>query len=181
MQHLEDLLGLGQTTELVRAEIQEVDAGAADELAGDERHQDLAAVAHRHQPGRPVQRRTVVVAVAQLRSAGVHTHAHPQRAGLGPRFGAQRELRVDCRIHGLGRAREGGEEPVPGRLHHVPTAGLHGGGHHLVVTRQCPAHRVGMLLPQTRRPLEIGEQERHRPRRQLRHPQPFVNAVRRPR
>ena len=34
------------------------------------------------------------------------------------------------------------------------------------------AHRVGMLLPQARRTLDVGEQERDRPRRQLRHPAP---------
>ena len=40
-------------------------------------------------------------------------------------------------------------------------------------------HRVGMLFPQPRRALEIGEQERHRPRRQLRHrvPLPLAHSI----
>ena len=112
MHHLEDVLGLGETAELVRSEIHEVDAGAADELAGHPRHQDLAAVPHRHQARRVIQGRAVVVAVADLRLAGVNAHPHPQGAGLVPRFGAQRELGVDCSGDRVGRARERNEKAV---------------------------------------------------------------------
>jgi hypothetical protein len=39
----------------------------------------------------------------------------------------------------------------------------------LVVTRQGRLHRRGVLLPQPRRTLQIGEHEGDRPGRQLRH------------
>jgi hypothetical protein len=41
--------------------------------------------------------------------------------------------------------------------------------HHVVVQRQRGAHLVRMLLPETRRPRDVCEQEGHRPRRQLHH------------
>ena len=161
----------------MRAEINELDAGSADELARDQRHQDLAAVADRHQAGRPIQRRAVIVAVAQLGHPGVHGHANPERAGLRPRLTGQRELRVDRGVDPVGRGREHGEEAVTGGLDHVPAVTLDGLDHQLVVSRQRRGHRVRMLFPQARRTLQIGEQERDRPRRQLRHRTPFTDPA----
>ena len=77
----------------------------ADQLLGGQRHHDLAAVRGRHQPRRPVHRRAVVVAVAQLGRAGVDAHPHPQRLGQRPVLAAERELRRDRRIDGVGRGR----------------------------------------------------------------------------
>ena len=38
-----------------------------------------------------------------------------------------------------------------------------------VMTRQCRPHRLGLFLPQTRRALDVSEQERHCSRRRPRH------------
>ena len=41
--------------------------------------------------------------------------------------------------------------------------------HDLVVAREGVAHGVGVLLPQAGGPLDVGEEERDRPRRQVGH------------
>ena len=64
-------------------------------------------------------------------------------------------------------------EPVARGLDHIAAVGLDRLAQQLVVTGQRVAHRVGMLLPQARRTLDVGEQERDRPRRQLRQPDPL--------
>ena len=58
-----------------------------------------------------------------------------------------------------------GQHAVAGALHHLPAVTLDRVAHQLVVMGQRVAHRVGMLLPQARRTLQIGEQEGHRLRR----------------
>jgi hypothetical protein len=63
-------------------------------------------------------------------------------------------------------------QPVAGHLHDVTTMHLDRVAQDLVVARQHTLHPLGMSLPQTRRTLEIGEQERHRSARQLCQPQP---------
>ena len=76
---LEDTLGTIEVAESVIAEVDEIDVGGevvAHELFGCARHDDLATVRRAHQPSRAVERRPVVVAVAQLGFAGVHTHTN---------------------------------------------------------------------------------------------------------
>ena len=68
--------------------------------------------------------------------------------------------------HGVG---EGGERAVAGRLEHVPAVRFDGLADDRVVAFQFDAHRVGLLLPQARRALDVGEQERHDARGSLRH------------
>ena len=60
--------------------------GVARELFGRERHEDLAAVRRVHQAGGAIDRRTVVVAVAELGVTGVDTDAYPERSRGLPRL-----------------------------------------------------------------------------------------------
>ena len=90
------------------------------QLRGAERHEDLLPVRHRHQPGRPIWRGAVVVAVSQLRLAGVHPHTHLQ--GL-VRVPLRHGKRVLCRDRGLQRVpcrREHCMHAVARRLDDVP-------------------------------------------------------------
>ena len=135
------------------------------------RHHDLAAVRDRHQPRRTVHRRAVVVAVAQLRLAGVQAHPHPQRRRSAPTLRrAARAARRPRRRPRRDARRERGVDAVAGRLDDVAAVRARSPSRRIASWRaSAAAHRVGVLLPQARRALEVGEQERHRPRRQLRH------------
>jgi hypothetical protein len=86
----------------------------------------------------------------------------------------ERQLRVhrggDRVVSGV----EGSVEPVAGRLDHEAIVRLDGGAHDRIVTGERRPHRLGMLFPEARRALEIGEQERDGSRRHLAHSHPPV-------
>ena len=71
------------------------------------RHDYLAAMRGRHQPCRPVQCRTVIVAVTMLSLRRMQTNPHAQRADLTPRLSFERPLTVHR-----------GRHPVMGRREH---------------------------------------------------------------
>ncbi len=155
------------------AEVDELDLGVSRELARDRRHHDLPAVGDTHQPGSAVHPAAVVVTVAHLGFAGVQAHPHPEWSGRIPGLGTECELRVDGSVDRVVRGGERCVEAISGRLHDETAVRLDRRAGELVVPRQRRPHRVGVFLPETRRPLEIGEQERDRPRRQLPHPNPL--------
>ena len=68
----------------------------------------------------------------------------------------------ECRVH-----------PVAGHLDHRAVVGIDRVAQDLVVARQRRLHRVRELLPQARRALEIGEEERDCAGGQLRHSVPL--------
>ena len=122
---LEDAFRPGEIAEAVLAEIDEAEVvveHVARELFGRERHEDLAAVRRVHQAGGAIDRRAVVVAVAELGVARVDTDPHPERTGHAPRFGDDRPFGVggggEC-IVGTGEDRV---DAVAGRLHDLPVA-----------------------------------------------------------
>ena len=165
---LEHPLGPGEVAQVVLAEIDELDAGkelVAHELRGQSRADDLAAVRRRHQARGTVEGRAEVVAVADLGRPGVQADPHPQRSGVGPRLGGQCPLQLDRRGHRRRRGRERREATVAGRLDDGAAVGADHVAEDLVVARQRRLHRVGVLLPEPRRPFEVGEHERHRPGR----------------
>ena len=127
------------------------------------------AVGRVHDPRRAVGGRAVVVAVTGRRIAGVDAHSDAQTTGHGPRLGVQRALGGERGVERVPRGGEDGVEPVAGRLHDSPVVLLDRVAQDRVVAFQRRAHRVRMLLPQPRGALEIGEEERHRSRRQLLH------------
>ena len=82
--------GRAQIAQAVLTQVDQLDGPRRrTQLARRHRHHDLAAVRHSHQPGSTVHRTAVVVAVAQLRLAGVHPHPHPQRPRLPERLRRQ--------------------------------------------------------------------------------------------
>jgi hypothetical protein len=169
---LEETFGVREVAQAVLAEVGEADAvdrGVAHEPQRRERAQDLTAVRHRHESRGAVRRRPVVVAVAQLGLARVDAHTDPQREPVGPRLARERELRVDRRRDRVVRRGEHGVHTVAGRLHDETVVELDRGPEDLVVAGECGRHRRGLFLPEAGRALDIGEQERDRPRRQLGH------------
>ena len=115
-----------------------------------------------HHPRRPVQRRPEVVVAASLGLTGGDPHAHRQ---------AQPPLRLHRGVdRGAGRA-ERRAHPVTGVLEQPTAMGLDRRPQHLVVRGQRRPHRLGIGLPPARRTLDVGEQERHRPRRPSHGPQ----------
>ena len=103
--HLEQPLRPRQANQVVLTQRQQthvVGKPVADQFLGDEGQQHLTAVPGRHHPGRPVDRRTEVVAVPLLRRPGVQPHPHPQRHR--PRLRPEPPLRLDRRPHRLGPA-----------------------------------------------------------------------------
>src|SRR5205814_9786321 len=108
--HLKDTYRSRQITEPVLTQVDQIELGrqiVAYDLFGRVRDDDLAGVRGGHQSRGTVQRRAVVVARAVLGFSSVQTHAHPERAGLGPRLHAERTLPPDRR----------GQRPVRGRAH----------------------------------------------------------------
>ena len=131
---------------------------------------DLAAVRHAQQPCSTVHRRAEVVIVAKLCHSRVKSHAHPERLAHRPVLAADRSLAVDgCAQRGA-RGCEHSMYAVASTLHNLTAVSRDRFPQDHVMARQRHAHRMRLLLPQPRRHLEIGEQERHRPRRQLGHP-----------
>ena len=161
----------------MRAKIQQihpVGQGVPNQIRRRLRTQHLPAMAKRHDPGGAVQHRTEIIATPMLRSAAVQSHPHPQRPDPPPRLGRQRALRCDGRGEGIRSQREHGVDPIPRRLHHMPTVGLDGCPQHVIVTSQRRPHRLGILLPLARRRLEVREEERDRSRGQLAHRTPLL-------
>ncbi len=124
------------------------------------RQHDLPAVARRHDPRRPVQGPPEVVAVTFFGRAGVKSHPHRQPHPI---------LRVDRRPQRRRRVGERRREPITTSREHHPTIGLDRRPQQHIVLRQRLAHPVRIELPPHRRTLDVGEQERHGPRRQRHH------------
>ena len=162
---------LADILQLMTAEIDRRDIGREPVRHLADEH--LTTVADRHQPGRPIQLGAVIVAITHTRFAGMHTHPHLHHHALHRRLPRQHLLRRQRRLQRVTSSTERGVEPVTRGLHHIPGVRLDRPAHDLVVSSQHVVHHLGMVQPQTRRTLHIGEQERDRPRRQLRHAEPF--------
>ena len=132
---------------------------------------------HGHEPRRPVHHRTEVVAPALGRLTGVHTDPHPHHGAAGPRVRAQPALHLDRRAQCVARTAEGHREPVATGREHIPRMRVDGVPDDRVVLDQRGPHLLGPLLPQTRRTLDVGEQERHGAGRRA----PHVHSLPRPR
>ena len=109
-----------------------------------------------HHPRGSIEHRSEVVPVSQLGLAGRQSHSHRQ---------LQLPLRVDRGVHSRHRRREGRHATVARVAEQEPVIPLDRGAQHLVVCGQRHPHRIRVGLPPTGRTLDIGEQERHHPRR----------------
>ena len=169
---LEDVLVARQAPELVLAEVDElgsVDEPVAHQLGGGVGDEHLPAGSDRPDPGGPVQGRAVVVAVALERLARVDRDPHLQAEPGRPRLGQDPAADVEGGEHGVARPREDGEGGVALALGLDQAAAGPGDhlGDELVVAGERVRHRVGLGLPQRRRALDVGEEERHDARRQV--------------
>jgi hypothetical protein len=124
---------------------------------GRRRKKNLAAVAGRHHPGRPVQGPTEIIPVPQLRRTGGDPDPHRQ---------PQTSLRLHCRRHRVLGQPERGAHPVAGVLEHDPAMTGNGRPQDLIVRGQLHRHGHRVVLPASRRRLDIGKQKRHHSRRQ---------------
>src|SRR5438552_2343468 len=115
-----------------------------------------------HQPRRPVDRRSVVVTVTDIRWACMDAHTHPQWPGGLPSFHKHLALRGDRCINGIMRGAECGMKAVAHRLHDMPPMRADSVTQNLVMTSQREVHCLRHLLPQTRRALDVSEQEGNR-------------------
>ena len=177
---LEDALRAREIGQPVLAEVEERDLvgqGVAHDLLGGVRHHHLFAVGGGHDPGGPVGRGAVVVAVAGDRVTGVEAHPHPQPARHGPRLGDERPLGGERGVEGVAGGDEDRVEAVAGGLDHPAAVPDHRVPQDAVVALERVRHGARVLLPEPRGTLEIGEQERHRSRRQLRHGSPWQVAA----
>ena len=166
------LLGPHQVGELVAPQIDQTGAvgePVEHQIRRGPRHDHLPAVGAVAQPGAAVERGAGVVALAaQHDLAGVHGHPYPQRGAVGPWFGLQRPLGVEGGGDAVGRALEGRHRRIAVALldRRHTTMGGDGRTEQGVVTDHRRNHLVRGVLPARRRGLDIGEHERHRPRRQ---------------
>lgn len=74
-------------------------------------------------------------------------------------LGDHLELSLDAGGDRIVHRIEYGHHPIACRLQHTATRGLHGGAEYRVVTRQGNRHLLGMLFPETRARLDVGEEE----------------------
>ena len=142
-----------------------------------QRHHDLSPCATPIKRAGAVHLTAVIVAKSRFPPHRCAPHPHPQPTRLLERPRRQSELHRHRRVQRVTRRREHRVDPVTRRLDDVTAAGLHRAAEDRVVRRQCCLHRFRVLVPQARRTLHIGEQERDRPRRQLRHPDPLRSAA----
>ena len=112
-----------------------------------------------HEPGRPVHCRPKIVTIAFGRLAGVQTHPHPQADPHRPLLPIQRSLGIRRRIKSLPRPVEHGREPVPASGKHITSVRLDRPPDKGVMTGQGHSHPLRCRLPQTRRTLDVTEQE----------------------
>src|SRR5881296_4674516 len=121
--------------------------------------EDLLAVAGGQEAGGAIQRLPEVIASPRVRRAGVQGHPDLEAAGNGPRFCLGCVLDRRGSSHGGGRILERGVKGVAHGLEDVTAAGLDDPAEERVVAREGHAHRVGVLLPQTGTPLDVGKEE----------------------
>ena len=144
---------------------------ARDEDAGGFRYDDLTAVACRRDPSGPVDVDPDVVVAARNALAGVQSHADADRVAVGPRVRGERSLRRHGGAQSARRRREGDEERVAlGADLDTPLLGDRGSQDLGVSVQQAHELVAPEVLEQPGRPLDIGEQERHRAGGEVAHP-----------
>ena len=104
----------------------------------------------------------------------MHPHADFERQGRigGGKGYRRRALRTRRRIYRVDGRLEDRVDAIPCGLDAMPALDLHALAQNGVVLRQRGLHFPGMLSPDTRRTLNVGEQERDRARREVLHLKP---------
>ena len=96
-------------------------------------------------------------------------HAHAQRHTAGPVVGGERTLCCGGRCDGILRTLKRDEERVSLRVDLLAFVLLVGGSEEAVVVGAGTAIALTKLLQESRRSLDVGEEECDRPARELRH------------
>jgi hypothetical protein len=166
--HLEHTLREGEIPQPLLTEIHEhhtLGQHLTRQIGGCLRTHDLASMRDGLQPSRTVDRRTEVIAVAELPHPCVDPNPCPQRLAHRPPLRVHRSLAVDRRAHRGIRGGKHSVDAVAAALHHLTAVRGDPVTQDHVVSGQGRPHRLRLLIPQPGRDLEIREQERHRPRR----------------
>ena len=177
MGDLRDHLRAAQVLEVMVPELDEPDRGrqgVAHQISRHLRAQHLARVRRAHQTGGAVQHRPEIVAVALLGDPGVEAHPDSQRTRLPPRLSLQGALARDRGVDGIVGGWKHGRHAVTGALHDVAAVRFDRFAQKGIMACQCLAHRLGVLLPEARGTLQVGEQERDRAGRAARSPHPLL-------
>src|ERR1700737_5556648 len=103
--------------------------------------------------------RRKIVAVARFRVACVQAHAHAHRADLAPALAVDRALRVQGRACGVAGIFEHRAERIADDLEHVAAVRVYRALEQRVMARLRLLHRIGMLLDQSRRALDVGKKK----------------------
>ncbi len=92
-------------------------------------------------------------------------HANVQAIDRAPILAREFTLRIDCRGNCIRRTPERRAKRIADRLEHVTAVPFDHAAQQFVVTAQRLCHRVAPLFPTPRASLDIGEEQRYRPRR----------------
>ena len=155
--------GLGESAQLVHAEVAQrgpLRQRVAHAARGGRGEQRLSAVPGRgHALGAREGERGDIVAVARFRRSRVQAHAHAHGADFAPAFSMQRALRVQRRVERVAGVLERRAETIADDVEHAAVMRADRAFQQRVMARQRVLHRVGVLLEEPRRALDVGEEE----------------------
>ena len=161
---LEQMLGSRQTLQMVFTEVDQRPLIFREQLRRRGRNEHLTAVTSGANPGCSIDDRPEVVPVTFVRRPRVQPHAHLDVSVLRPPLRDELPLGVDRRGRRVRRRRERGRKPVTARREDVAAVVPDCTRDQPIVVGEGLGHRLLGSVPQHRRVLDIGEQERHRPR-----------------
>jgi hypothetical protein len=167
--HLEDSFG---TTQVAQAVLPQVDQPhtlgqrVTRQRLGRVRNEHLTAMGEGHQPGASIQRPIHVLPWrTQPALVRVQSHAHQNWTRVVPRLGSEPLLSLEDRAQRIRCRNERSGHSIAHRREDDTLIAFDRAAHDLVVPRDRLLHRLGVLLPQPRRTLDVGEEERHGSRR----------------
>ena len=160
---LEDVLLGDDTLEAERPEVTQV--GSVEQCRRHPGHQRLAAMAGGGKPSRDDQGRTEVALSPLLGLTGVQPDPNLDVDLRGPPLAAHRGLQLGGPCSRVTGAMEGDTERVTTRREDVPGVTIDCGRDEIVMASHRRSHVATVHRPQPGRVLDVGEPERHRPRR----------------
>ena len=158
----EHLLGLAQTLQSQYPQILQSRSGreaVSHQVGRHPRHDGLTSVGRRDQPGNSIHGGSEVITGSFDALARVQCDSHPNLALPGPWFVPDHMLHRSGCQHGIRRGSERGAEGIADCLEDVTGMVADRLADEVVVTAKGFAHGRGMLLPQSGRPLDVGEQQ----------------------
>ena len=145
---------VGQVPQPSRSQIEKINTGEQHRRRIGQK--DLSTVSSGHYPCGAIQHCTEIIPVPQIGLTGRNAHPHRQ---------LQRPLRSDRGVDGRLRRRERRRHTIAIVAEQKTVVRLDRGAQHLVMRLKGRPHRIRVGLPPTGRPLNIGDQKRHNPRR----------------